>query len=516
MFKKTRKRPEPSPVLKLRMQAQELSRAKRSDLAEGILRQAIAMEPDNAGTHQQLSACLFNLRRLDEAVEEAKAAVALNPASHGTHTMLGALYMVQLNYEGAIAEYQQALAIKPDAVVAINAMAGLWILKSKWAEALEWADKGLAFQADHVDLLRHRGEALAALKRGPEALATMEQFLRLAPDTANSQATASAILRRLGRTEEAAAFSTEALGKNPTDAYRHVFHGNVRLEERKFDEAMRHFKEAEELCRSRPVNLDAEKLILVGALFGQANVNRFTRHFALAETQYRQVLELNPDHSEAPALLALIIGVQKRFDEAFALARDAVQRHPKSLNPQLTTGYLFVATEQHDEALAQARKAMELFPNTIGPHGLFADIYLDQENYSDTLKEVQTALELKQRFWLRQLRMQALAGLGRPEAMDEIQVVIAEEPDGYYTHEAVGYAYYLLRDYVGAERHFLRAMQSDPSGLGCHNWLGLTYFQQRRISEARPLLEKAISLNPHQRRVHAALAAIAEGPAARK
>jgi Flp pilus assembly protein TadD len=185
-------------------------------------------------------------------------------------------------------------------------------------------------------------------------------------------------------------------------------------------------------------------------------------------------------------------------NEMVAALRKAVELSPDNLPLRQALGDALNSLGRYEEAEAEYRQALALSPDDLKLKTSLAKAFFLQGKISHA------AVVL------------GLARLGRPDAIDEVHALIDEEPDNYYTHEVAGYAFYLLHDYPQAERHFLKAMQSDPSGLGCHNWLGLTYFQQGRISESRPLLEKAILLNPHQRRVHAALAAIAEGPAARK
>lgn len=507
----------PPELQRLRAHAQQLMTLKRYDLAERVLRQILAIEPHDPKINRQLGTCLVMLRRLDEAFEQAKIAVSLDPLSEIGLSLLAAIHSDLGHHEEAVATYEQALANKADYVPAIAGLAHGMAVKAKWTDALEWTKKGLALKPDHVGMLRTRGETLAALKRKDEAVATMQQFLKLEPDTAQSHATASAILRRLGLTNKASEFAERAMGMKPDDPHLHNSLAQLKLKQKNYEAADRHFKEAAEIYDSRRDGQKGPKEIEIKSLMGQAALSLRKMDLRLAEQQYRRVLEIDPTHNLAPALLAGAIGAQKRFDEALEIGRDALDQQPESLLPRIIFGALLNDMERYEEAIACAQKALELHPEAAEPHRLLAMIYVDMENYPEGLQEIVKALAIIYEPSGRRILASALAGLGRrEEATRIIEAELREDPNGYFSHAAVGRAFYLLKDYDLAESHYSRAMDLDISKLNCHGRLGLVYFDQGRITDARPLLEKAIALNPYQRRVRAALAEIVTGSRAQR
>jgi tetratricopeptide (TPR) repeat protein len=500
----------PAESQRLRAHAQQLMILKRHDVAEEVLRQILAIEPNDPKVNRQLGTCLVMLRRLDEAFEQAKIAVSLDPLSEVGLSLLAAIHSDLGHHKEAAATYEQALASKADYVPAIAGLAHAMAVKAKWIPALEWTEKGLALKPDHVGMLRTRGEALAALKRKDEALAVMQQFLRLAPDDVRSQTIASAILRRLEETTEATEFAQRAMQMNPADPYLHNSLAQLKLKERNFEEAGRHFKEAAEIYDSRREGQKGPKEIEIKSLLGQAALNLRNRQLQLAEAQYRRILEINPEHSSASALLAAAIGAQYRFDEALPMARAAAEKWPKLLIPRLMFPAILSEMERHEEAIDEITVAFELNPNSAELHRLLAAVYIDLEDYVKAFEIVEKGLAIKEEPIIKRKLAVTLAGLGRrEESISVIEAALREDPDYYVSQGLTGYTYYLLKDYERAESHYRRAMELDASGLGCHGKLGLVYFDQGRIAEARPLLEKSIALNPYQRRVRAALAEIA-------
>jgi tetratricopeptide (TPR) repeat protein len=509
MAESSRPRSEPPAVKRLRAHAQHLLLGKRHDLAEPVLRQLLAIKPDESSLHRQLAGCLLGLRRTDEAYEVARAAVSLDPSSTAALATLASLHMLQGRHEEAVAAHRQALAIKPDYWPAIFGLATAAKVIGEWAEALDWADQGLAMRPNHTGLLRIRGEALATLGQPDAALAAMDQFLHLAPDDANAHRSAAVIMRRLDRATEAAAFARRAMHLNPADPELHNHLAMLNLKERKFDDADQHYKAAGLIYDSRREGQKGPVGVEIQSLMGQAAVNLNKRRFRLAEEQYRRVVEIDPTHHVAAALLAGSIGAQYRFDAALELARDVVERAGTIEVPTRLLAAILCSMERHEEAVELIGEALKRFPESADLFWLLSVIHIDLDDYAKAFDFVEKALRAKASVPIRRTMSVVLAGLGRTaDALAAIGASLREESGSFLAEEAAGYAHYLLGDHARAETHLLQALAIDESGLGGHGWLGLVYVAQGRMAEARPLLEKALALNPHQRRVRAALATL--------
>jgi tetratricopeptide (TPR) repeat protein len=502
------KRPESSELLRLRKHALQLIATKRYDLAEGVIRQILARNPNDADATRQLSICFFRFRRLDEAMEQARIAVSLDPNSLNL-CQLAAIHMAKNQVDESIETFLQAVALKADHIPSISGLAAAHHLKGRFDEALKWADRGLAIRSEHCGMLRTQAGALAALKREPEALAAMEHFLRLEPDSAESQSSASEILKRLGKTEEASQFAHRAMQMKPADPHLHNSLAQLKLKERNYDDAQRHFESAADIYNSRQDGAKGSVGIEIQSLMGQAAVNLAKRQLQLAESQYRRVIELKPDHPLASALLAGVIGTQFRFDEALTLARQAAERNPSQVLCKVLLAGILSEMEQYGEALALTREAIELRPDYFLSHFSMASVYLDMEDYPNALEHTEKTMAIQAGPSVRRVLAKALAGMGnRERAIMEIELLLQEDSKNFYSLSAVGYAYFLLGEFQKAESHLLRATENDVSGLGCPGQLGLIYFAQGNLERALPLLEKSHNRNPYDPRVRGALRTI--------
>ena len=90
----------------------------RKSEAEAAYQTAVALSPQDAGTHNNLGNTLKALGRLDEAEASYNQAIALKPDFAEAHNNLGNTLKVLGRLDEALASYNQAIALKPDFVKA--------------------------------------------------------------------------------------------------------------------------------------------------------------------------------------------------------------------------------------------------------------------------------------------------------------------------------------------------------------------------------------------------------------
>ena len=121
MFK--RRQPQPGggdpQQQRLQQHATQLIQSKRHDLAEGVLRQLLAMNPNHLPANRMLTSCLYHQRKLDKALIQARVAVSVDPSSELSLSLLGAVLSDVGQNDEAIATFTRALQIKPDCASAV-------------------------------------------------------------------------------------------------------------------------------------------------------------------------------------------------------------------------------------------------------------------------------------------------------------------------------------------------------------------------------------------------------------
>jgi tetratricopeptide (TPR) repeat protein/roadblock/LC7 domain-containing protein len=159
--------------------------AKQNDVEAAIqaYRQAIALDPNSAGAHAGLGACLMEKKLLDEAKAHLEKAIALVPADLKSHNNLGALLVRQGKLPEAIVEYRAALGINPSVgKVHLNLGNTLWRVGQQDQARAEYAE---AVRLDPDDTAARYQLACAAVDLGQpqEAVGHFQALLAREPDS---------------------------------------------------------------------------------------------------------------------------------------------------------------------------------------------------------------------------------------------------------------------------------------------------------------------------------------------
>lgn len=183
-----------------------------------------------------------------------------------------------------------------------------------------------------------------------------------------------------------------------------------------------------------------------------------------AKENIQQVLQLEPDNSDAHALLAIIAVVQNEKDKALDLATKAITLNPDSAAAHLALSYTQQAHFEITAALESVQKAVTLDP--------------------------QNALA-----WARSAELQmSLGDLDR--ALDAAQHAVNLNPDLAKTQTILGFAHLLQIDTKTAKTIFAQAIVLDQADPMPRLGLGLALIREGELEAGRIELEIAASLDP--------------------
>lgn len=178
----------------------------------------------------------------------------------------------------------------------------------------------------------------------------------------------------------------------------------------------------------------------------------------------RQALQLEGDHSDAYALLAIITVVQNEKDQALELADKAVTSNQYSTAAHLALSYVQQAQFDIELALENVQKV----------------VVLDERN----------ALA-----WARLAELQMSVGY-LDRALDAAQHAVSLRPDLGKTQTVLGFAHLLQIDTQTAQKAFHRAIALDQADPMPRLGLGIALIREGNLEAGRIELEIAASLDP--------------------
>ena len=167
---------------------------------------------------------------------------------------------------------------------------------------------------------------------------------------------------------------------------------------------------------------------------------------------YQHMLEATDDNYVAHYLLGNELLRQRKFDEALANNRQAVEVEPRSARAHFYLGVAFQTLQRADEAAKEYQTSLALNERYFLAHLNLGAILLSRRQYADAKREFERAAELEQ-------------DDGR--AVANLAVVALE-----------------VGDYAQAIAYGQRALQIDRSLSMCHRFLALALQKQGRLDEA--------------------------------
>ncbi|MBB6052247.1 tetratricopeptide repeat protein [Armatimonas rosea] len=130
-------------------------------------------------------------------------------------------------------------------------------------------------------------------------------------------------------------------------------------------------------------------------LFNQAIQATRQGKLAQAEKLYRQMLEQDPKATVGWMNLALLLGQQKRHDEAIATAQKAVRLEPKEGLYKATLASLEWNAGRTDEAIVSAKEALAVAPKSLDALRTLGGALVSQKRFADAVPYLKTWAELQ-------------------------------------------------------------------------------------------------------------------------
>ena len=207
--------PENNPVVELK-QANELIAAKRCAEAAKLYQAFLVKYPKDSGGWNLLGLAFLCDAKPDQAIPAMQKALEISPAFTDVHNNLGVAYMELKQYPEARAEFLKALADTqyPAAAPYFN-LAKLAFVQQSYEESRALAKKVVQMSPDQEGPRVLYALSLERLGRYDEALISLKETARIAPDNLEVNFYLGSVLLRQGNHCEARTQLNKVLDADP-------------------------------------------------------------------------------------------------------------------------------------------------------------------------------------------------------------------------------------------------------------------------------------------------------------
>jgi tetratricopeptide (TPR) repeat protein len=316
--------------------------------AEGIYRQILAGDPNNAHALHLLGLLNSQVGQGDTAVEYIRRAIAQNPTAAQYHCNLGAALAIAGRHEQAIEAYERAILLQPDLADAHENMGSSLIRLGRFERAVESLQTALSFKPNDFKILDSLGSALSQAGRQEEAIEVLRRAMALRANYAPTHHNLGNALVRLNRFDEAIAAYRTALALRPD--YPEVLSSlsGILCERNATDEAIG-------LAR-RALALQPDSSVAWFNLGrGLQKQNRLTE----SVDALRRGLAINPRFHQALNELGTVLGQMKEHEGAIDAFRRSLQILD-SVEVRYNLGTALFESGRLEEAIGEYGKAESL------------------------------------------------------------------------------------------------------------------------------------------------------------
>ncbi|MFN2113440.1 MAG: tetratricopeptide repeat protein [Anaerolineales bacterium] len=343
---------------------------------------------------------------------------------------------ISQEYTQAVDHYQKAIDLEPEYTGHYLALGTIHLNAKQTLPAVKCFEKALEINPELADAWIQRALAKRAQQRMPEALASINQALSLAPEHKEARKTAALLNFENGKYRESEKHLVALLGQEPNDTELLALFARTLTAQKQSDQAMRVIEKA--------INLEEDSLSL--KLERAAMIKQIEGPHAAVD-QLRIISSSYPDRYPLIIDLVSTLAEAGELDEAIRTALEALGRddightNEQKAHLYLITGKLLRNNGQLDQAvhhLYQAKKLVE--PNYDAVLEL-GRVHYDRRQYDMALSRIQEAIEI--------------------------------EPDEAEAYYQAGKVLKELKKYSQAEKMLRKASKLAPNDLKIHRQLGV-------------------------------------------
>ncbi|MAG95266.1 MAG: tetratricopeptide repeat protein [Alphaproteobacteria bacterium] len=328
---------------------------------------------------------LYNLALLRAAAGDNTAAegllrqvLALLPDDRATLEALARVLTVAGDYVGAIGLFTGLAGDDPGL---LHQLGSLCRLAGRSAEAVDYLGRAASL-ADDAEVEDSLALALFDTGSNQDAEAAVGRALELAPELASAHNTRGLLAAQAGRPDEAMACYRRA---HELDA--DFLDATVNLGEALRQGDRRH----EALALLEPA---ARRHPEAGLLTALGTVQHELRHNGAAIASLEAALELQPGNLAARANLAATFQDEEQPEQAERHFLQALEDHPGAAELHLNYGKLLQAQGRHGAAVAAFNRALERQPDHTGVHAHLVHSLLQTANWSNLDGAMARVLEI--------------------------------------------------------------------------------------------------------------------------
>jgi len=311
----------------------------------------------------------------EEAIKLIKQAIAIDPNNPALYNSLGNVYFRQDNLDKAKEAYQTAYDLAPDYVSACNNLANIYMEKNNFKAAEKYYKNAIHMNEDFPDAHYNYATMLARQGNIDKAIDELQETLRIMPKHARALGQLGHIYLDKGNYDKAVKYFQQSLSVHKNYINIHFGLGQTFFKLKEFKKAIEVFKE---VLKMNSKYLNTHYFIATAHLY-QGNTKEALQH-------YLRQLEIAPD-AQIYYNVGVILMDQERHKEAIDYFNQAIKANPDAVENYINLGAIYLKINKTQQARECYEKALRLKPDDHEIQHIVSALSPDKEKSSAAPKE---------------------------------------------------------------------------------------------------------------------------------
>ena len=350
--------------------------------ANQIFGQILAREPSHADSLHMLGLMALDLHRPDIAEDMIRKAIAVNDRFFLFHYSLANVFKAQNKFADAITSYKRALVLNADFADAYSNMGLTQAAAGKTDDAIASYKQALKLNPSHIEALNNLGLLSEERKNYPEAQKYYQQAIKLNPTVAALHFNLGNIFKAQNKFEEAINAYKEALTHDEKDADILVNLGLASEALGWTHEAIEHYLKA--------IDLNPEKS---EALYNLGNAYKSQGKLNEAFAYYTRAVAIKP-YAQAYSNMGVILHERGMTGEAIANFQKSLAINPNSYESLNGLGIAYNDMGKFEEAIDCYTKSLALNPTSTEVLGNLAIVHKSRGELDQSIECFRQALAI--------------------------------------------------------------------------------------------------------------------------
>lgn len=395
-----------------------------------------------------------SLGQVDDAISDFKNAILVDSTYLNPYFSLGITYGDIEKYDLARETFQKILNMNPDNVGAYNNIGVTYNRQNDYTTAIEYFKNALKINPNYYLSYCNRGFSYEKQEQLEPAFQDYMRCMSLNPEYPKAYSGLGYIYALQKNYESSIENFSVAISLDPTYSIAFYNRGLSYKNLGMIDPAISDFKNA--------IRLDANYLnahMSLGNIYGDN-----LKEYDLARTEYRKVIEIEPNNAFAYNNIGATYKNQKDYATAIQYFEKALNIDPNYYLACYNMGYSYEMLHKYDLAVKEYLRCISLQPENFKAYNSLGWVYTQLDQFDLAIQTLSKAIELN--------------------------------PASSNTYLNRGNAYKNLAQYELARDDFIRAIELNPKNAWAYYFLGYTYEKLNEPSFAIDYLEMAIQLSP--------------------